>query len=49
MLRQEVGGACLVVAASAICMGGEAAAAAVLTQYFCDYKRRGIRREREKF
>jgi len=27
---------------------GEAAAAAVLTQHFCAYKRRGIRREKER-
>jgi len=48
MLRPEVGGPCLGVAVSAICVGGEAAAAAALTQHFCAYKRRGIRREREE-
>jgi len=30
-------------------VGREAAAAAVLTQSFCDYKRRGLTRERNFF
>jgi len=48
MLRPEVGGACLGVAVSANCVGREAVEAAVLTQHFYDYKRRGIRRERKE-
>jgi len=49
MLRPEVGGAYLGVAVSVICLGGEAAAAAVLTQHFYAFERRGIRGERKKF
>jgi len=49
MLRPDVGGACKGVVDSAICVGGEVAAAAGLTQHFCDYKRRGLTMERNFF
>jgi len=49
MLRPEVGGACKGVVVGAICVGREAVAAAVLTQHFCDYKNRGLTKQRNFF